>query len=370
MKRIREYGRKIFTDRIPRQYSPVYERRRVAENAPIFFVCSAVLMISESCLYFLQQKYYHAGWLMQVFMLMNVIFLPQFYYILKRKQTVPIRSSLIWQAAYELFLMLFAASLILFAQQYYDFVHVFIMVVAFSVLFANQPVWVHSLLTATSYAYFILLLPYFQPDASVRTAISLNALLSCLMALVLCRILANMKETSFLREIELEQKNEELLALTETDGMTGLLNHTSVLGRLEGEILRVREEDLPLSVILVDVDYFKDINDRFGHQVGDQVLCNVAIILLSCLKEREFAGRYGGEEFLMVLPGADCSMAIETAELVRRRIASENLVEGGLTVSGGVCEYEGETLSGLISIADKRLYHAKETGRNCFVAKL
>ena len=100
------------------------------------------------------------------------------------------------------------------------------------------------------------------------------------------------------------------------------------------------------------------------------MICNVAIILMNCLRESDFAGRYGGEEFLIVLPDTDLSEASEIAERMRMQIDATALIpDGKVTISGGIAVYREESLGNLISAADKRLYIAKNRGGNCILAE-
>ncbi len=162
------------------------------------------------------------------------------------------------------------------------------------------------------------------------------------------------------------KKRLELSAIT--DGLTGLFNHRHILERLEEEIHKARRYNRPLSVIMMDIDNFKHINDTQGHQGGDLVLTSVAETMRSHIRETDVAGRYGGEEFLIVLPEADIAAARTTAEKLRTAIAILMPITDGkpvVTVSAGVAEWKaGEDSSGLVHRADDFLYSAKRNGKN------
>ncbi len=162
------------------------------------------------------------------------------------------------------------------------------------------------------------------------------------------------------------KKRLELLAIT--DGLTGLFNHRHILERLEGEIHKARRYNRPLSIIMMDIDNFKHINDTQGHQGGDDVLSSIADTIRSHVRESDAAGRYGGEEFLIVLPEADVSAARTAAEKLRTAIAIlMPITDGkpGVTVSAGVAEWQaGEDSGGLVRRADEFLYTAKRNGKN------
>ena len=132
------------------------------------------------------------------------------------------------------------------------------------------------------------------------------------------------------------------------------------------------EKDEALSVFLIDIDHFKKFNDDYGHQVGDQVLRLVAKVLQEGVREVDLAARYGGEELIAVLPGADLETCASAAERIRRRIAEAKLTRratgkeiGSITVSIGVAQFRlAESAEAMIERCDRGLYKAKRTGRN------
>lgn len=169
-----------------------------------------------------------------------------------------------------------------------------------------------------------------------------------------------------LEKIELFDRVTELAI---TDGLTGISNHLHIVTKLEGEIARSRRYGSNLSVILFDIDNFKDVNDHFGHLAGDQVLIRVAQLIKNSVRNIDAVGRYGGEEFLAILPETDGEAALTMAERVRSRIQEEYFVYEDqvikLTLSGGVAGYSDEIeASKLIRIADDNLLTAKKLGKN------
>jgi len=166
---------------------------------------------------------------------------------------------------------------------------------------------------------------------------------------------------------------ERLWNLSTHDGLTALLNHRTILARLTEEADRATRYKTPLSIALCDIDRFKRINDSFGHPVGDSVLLGVARRLSSGLRSTDVLGRYGGEEFLIVVPNCGIDAARTAARRLCSRLAGEAMVIGEVSVkvtasfgvaSGG--EIAGQSFSeGLVSLADSRLYQAKAAGRCC-----
>lgn len=172
------------------------------------------------------------------------------------------------------------------------------------------------------------------------------------------------------RIIKLEQ---DILKIARTDYLTGVLNRMAFMERLAGEINRARREEKPLGIIIADIDHFKKVNDEYGHQAGDVVLKNFALCLKKVCRDYDIVGRYGGEEFIVCLPGCDREKTFQTAERMRKVVelnASyiENINKDiPITASFGVTSLEAgekKSIDDLIKEADEALYEAKRTGRN------
>lgn len=152
------------------------------------------------------------------------------------------------------------------------------------------------------------------------------------------------------------------------DGLTGLANRRAAADALHAEAARAERLETPLSVVLADLDGFKDVNDEHGHAVGDAVLRVFADVLRETLRESDVAGRWGGEEFLLLLPGADEEGAAQLAERVRLALAARSIPGAEnlrVTASFGVAEYAGETnTEQLVAAADGALYRAKGAGKD------
>jgi len=171
-------------------------------------------------------------------------------------------------------------------------------------------------------------------------------------------------------QVELRVKNEELELLSSVDGLTQLRTRRYVFEQLRIEFLRARRHGSPLSVLMADLDHFKLLNDQYGHLGGDAVLRGVGQHLNDALRATDTAGRYGGEELLVVMQ-TDLVGAVTFAERWRERIESTayGIPDGRrahVTASIGVAEYDRtlESPDALVEIADQKLYLAKENGRN------
>jgi diguanylate cyclase len=165
------------------------------------------------------------------------------------------------------------------------------------------------------------------------------------------------------------RQNLTLAALSSIDGLSGLLNRSHSEAAVANEFQRCRRIGHASALMMIDIDHFKPINDRHGHPVGDQVIRNFSRILRDSLRLQDIAGRYGGEEFVVVLPGTDARGAEALAERVRKRIESAVLEENAgvrATVSIGIAAFDRRDADPVawISRADRALYAAKEAGRN------
>jgi diguanylate cyclase (GGDEF)-like protein len=170
--------------------------------------------------------------------------------------------------------------------------------------------------------------------------------------------------------IALDIENVRLHRVAVTDPLTGAYNREFLMQRLPQEIEAAIDRDRSLSLAMIDVDHFKAVNDQYGHSVGDVVLAEVARRLRSAIRAGDLLVRYGGEEFLAVLPKADAGRAWEVGERMRQRVCERAFDVGDglallLRVSVGIAQWRiGETMPDLIERADIALYEAKERGRN------
>lgn len=172
-------------------------------------------------------------------------------------------------------------------------------------------------------------------------------------------------------------REAEALKLSLTDYLTGASNRRAVLDVIDNELSSVRKDSRPFVVAIMDLDHFKQINDSHGHEVGDRVLVAVVRCLEEVLRDTDCVGRYGGEEFVLVLPGTDGPTAIQVIERVRRAMSELRLDvsdgnEVGVSASFGLYVVEGEpgsaqpSMEDLLMWADEALYEAKAAGRDCF----
>ncbi len=165
---------------------------------------------------------------------------------------------------------------------------------------------------------------------------------------------------------ELKEQNLVLEELSLKDHLTGLYNRRFQMARIKEEIQNFHRYDHPFSILLIDLDFFKKINDTWGHSEGDRILKEFAEILLNFLRINDISGRFGGEEFLIILPMTKLDEAANVAEKLRSYVQKNLLLPDGkpTTLSIGVEEYKNQLIADFIAKADKKLYRAKQLGRN------
>lgn len=154
-----------------------------------------------------------------------------------------------------------------------------------------------------------------------------------------------------------------------TDSLTGLLNHSNILKKLEMELAHAKQNQHPLSFVMIDIDYFKAVNDNYGHPTGDEVLKKLSFIFMNQLRNRDSIGRYGGEEFALILSGADSANAERITNDLRllfsQHVFNTDNDQFSVSFSAGIASFDGtQNIKTLLEQADQALYQAKQKGRN------
>jgi len=177
------------------------------------------------------------------------------------------------------------------------------------------------------------------------------------------------KKNAALRRVnqELEAANERILELTRIDPLTQVANRRYFDERIREMVSLSKRRSHPLSIIMTDLDKFKDVNDTFGHDAGDRVLEGYAELMKRMVRTEDLVARFGGEEFIILLPQTDSAQAYALAERIRERLSQEDFIGNHhiVTASFGISQLkQNETISDFIKCADRALYQAKESGRN------
>lgn len=174
------------------------------------------------------------------------------------------------------------------------------------------------------------------------------------------------------KNIKLKEAYEQLKIVAKTDPLTGLINRREMIERIEYEMVIYERSKVNFTLIIGDIDFFKKVNDTYGHECGDKVLASISRIFTKNTRKQDSVGRWGGEEFLFLLPNTNQEQGAVLAEKLRTVIErtgfyKEN-IKLSLTITFGVCSIKaGQSVNELISDADKALYEGKRRGRNCVV---
>jgi diguanylate cyclase (GGDEF)-like protein len=214
----------------------------------------------------------------------------------------------------------------------------------------------------------VLAVSFLQPDEQLALIIGVGVY--GLLLVIAAFNVAKLTRFAIEQGFEREAANERLTILARQDALTGAFNRRHLLDELERQLQLRTRYATPFTIVILDVDHFKSINDTFGHQVGDLVLIGLTRLLKDSLREIDICGRWGGEEFLCILPNTSIPEALYCAERLRSSLASARLVEAhpelAVTASFGVgtCQPD-ETIDALLQRVDSLLYAAKATGRNC-----
>jgi diguanylate cyclase (GGDEF)-like protein len=218
----------------------------------------------------------------------------------------------------------------------------------------------------------VIVMTGYSDDYSYEEAINIGASDFVIKPVRLEELLLRLRRVLKERELTRERIRmmEKLQRLAITDGLTKLYNSRSFYSQLELEVDRVNRYQHPLTLLLLDIDYFKDYNDSYGHLEGDKVLVRFSQIIKSCLRANDSAYRYGGEEFTVILPETGGEEARTVAQRIRaaleaERFSPQNGHDVTITISIGATEYfHKEELSTFIQRADKAMYLSKQNGRN------
>lgn len=171
---------------------------------------------------------------------------------------------------------------------------------------------------------------------------------------------------------ELQKSKQKIQELSRTDELTKLANRRYFFEQAEHHFYLAERHQHPISILIIDLDYFKSINDRFGHQVGDQVLAHTAAILKESIRSTDILARYGGEEFVLLMPQTAAENTIQFCQRLKKTIACRQIDRSNLpavTLSMGIASSEkcGYDLEEILFQADKAMYQAKNRGRNNYV---
>lgn len=365
--------RKSFLAKIPSKYRREFINTVSRENFTRMLIVAILLVIIEPFIAFVLQTPGSVDFYISlVIALFAVIFLPVLYFHKENIERLPVPSLIAIQLLFLMALLMGGIILSLHEQSHLASSSAYFLAVFTIAAFITLPPYISFLLFFTFNIIFILLLPQFQSLPMLLMTLKVNTLSMTLIAWLLNQMVSHAKVKSFMNEkliiiknTELKEINAELQELSTRDSMTGLLNHKSILIRLKEETERAKRINYPLSGAILDLDDFKLINDTYGHKIGDEVLVGVAQILTEQCRSTDIVGRYGGDEFFIIMPDTNKSDARVLLERIKSRITETRFKNGiKITVSYGVGELLGDSDHELFESSDAMLYRAKKKGKN------
>lgn len=339
-----------FRLKIPDEIKQEFKNELVRSNYSKISIMAVVFYIMEFLLYILPSEYYNFNTEISHFLVVNILLIPTIWYINKNIKTVNILFAKVIQNIYALTVLLLGMFMALKYQKEVDFVHVYLMAVMGVVCFIYFTFWNRVVIFGFILALFIILLPYYQDDNGIVMIIFANAVVFNILAFFLSDMRIKNKLSSYINSKKLEM-------LAQTDSMTYLYNHESILLKLSQQIEKAKLTGEKLSLFMIDIDDFKSINDNFGHTKGDLVIKQVAEIIKNEFKKTDIIGRYGGDEFIIVLPNTDLKEADILEENLHNVVSK---MEWPVKLSIGLSIYNGETLNEFVKKTDFKLYEAKK----------
>ena len=359
--------RKFLRAAVPPEYLQDYNKELLTDNYLRLSIVSVILFIVELALFYPQEHLFGNGIIILIFLAISGVLIPLIFYIKRHIPDISFKFAMAVMYAYIVLALLLGAMLTLVVVRNIDMTHVYLLtVLGTSMVLYTRPV-PRAVTFLTVYALFAVLLPYFGASPEQLAAQRINALIFNFIAWFFGQISLYTKSSVYISRRQLDDKNRILKDLALKDTMTGLYDHAASLNMLEDEIALANLTHSPLTLIMADIDDFKRINDTYGHQFGDDVISRVAAVFVMVIADAGIVGRYGGEEFIIILPGSGLeearALAMDIQIALGRAISQPHV-----TLSGGISRYNGESMNDFVRITDEKLYLAKNNGKRRFVS--
>jgi diguanylate cyclase (GGDEF)-like protein len=347
-------------NRLPDSALKGFSREAAMENLGRIRFTIPLVLLTEIVLCFSFGSCPFLNWLPSSILIFHAVCIPLSYILYLKRGSIHSTFVHIFQAVFSLTALFFASNSVSWPTG--DGLYFFIIVITVLCIY-----WFpleRIILLSLPYGYYVVLA--LKSSVSLERLVLVTIFTCCVW--VLGQLLFSMKKNIFLKTQRLEQSNKKMKQLMQKDEMTELLTHNTVFSRLGEEILRSRRIGYPLTLMMIDIDDFKKVNDTFGHLTGDEVIRAAAHTLLDTARETDIIGRYGGDEFMIIMPDTDAQGAHIFSQRLEHSIARLALPGGvRITFSGGYCQHTRESLNEFIQKADEYLYKAKASGKNQFV---
>ncbi|MFW5780843.1 MAG: GGDEF domain-containing protein [Bacillota bacterium] len=342
------------TNRLTQSQNNKFRREITRENYNRMVYLSIIVFVLEFIIVLLPTRLFNYDKIIIYFLISNIILIPLIIFIKNKFDKININVAYIVQYAYIVSLMYLGIALALKAQTKADFVHMYLMAVVGVASFFHLGFIQRTVIILSGQAAFSALIPFYQPDTAAVFVLIANTIFFNIIAWLISYMRFKSEYRTFCDNLELKK-------LAHRDSMTGLYNHETILNKLIKEVEQTKILKTELSIVMIDVDNFKEINDSYGHMIGDTLLKQLSEIIIEITEENHYIGRYGGDEFLLVLPGCD----LKKAETLTNKLFDKiKLLNTKVTLSAGISQLKNESFKDFIKRADKNLYIAKKSGKN------
>ncbi len=346
-----------------------FERDVLKDNFSRLKILSIIMAIIQHMMVDASDYLYKTTWLAWPFLITSFLMIPLIWIVRVNSHRFPLLLAKAIQYFYALSIMAFGIAMTCDTQPQVDMVLIYLMAVFGVTIALYMPPWQSIILLLSASLAFAFIIPnYIDGDKQVYVT-NFNVVLFTIFAWIQSQMHYKMKISQYRDRHMIEEKSHILEDIARRDSMTMLLNHVTAMEILQTEIERANEIKTPLALIFADIDNFKHINDQYGHQTGDRVIIEVARVLSETVRSSDILCRYGGEEFVIIMPDTDLSAAQSCASRLIEALGNAQFEhEITVTLSGGISQYQGETIDEFIRTTDEKLYLAKAAGKNQFVA--
>jgi diguanylate cyclase (GGDEF)-like protein len=353
---------------IPTEYRTDFKNRMLINNFKNLNSMSLLILLVEVGLLLIGERMYNVTPIIRAFIIFSLIWIPIIRYVNKRIDVINRKKAIFVQYIYIIGVIWFCLALVFDVINQVDLLHLYLMGIFIILIYIEMSPKSNLVLLVSVYLVFTILLPNYLNDSIRILVLQVNALVFNVLVWIFVRMMYEMRLKVFLDTKLITDKNDVLKDMASRDSMTGLYNHGAAYKYLGYSVEEAKTEGEKLTIIMADIDNFKRINDTHGHQYGDYIIKAIAQVLNKCIRSTDILCRYGGEEFLLILPGAGYEESKRLAERIRSKIENTEFDRGEfITISGGVSVFDGENANDLVKDADSKLYDAKQSGKNRFV---
>ncbi len=346
-----------------------YELEYIQINYDRLIPVAIIMYLFEWVIFLLSKLYFNIGQIVLIYQIYSTVLLPFIFYAYKHITSISRFKLKFISYMYLVGLIIFGAFLVYTTRSHTDLLHIFLMMVLTAGALFYIPPKESLLIIVLPSILFIFGLVFFNYNADHIRVFATNTLIFIFIVYILSANLFILKIKDLHLQKELSLANDRLEQMTKIDQMTGLYTHTAIRNILSEEVERAKRYCKPLSIVLIDIDNFKDLNDRQGHLFGDTVIKELSVFIKNNIRANDYAGRYGGDEFVIILPSADISGAENLYHRTCDALHDCKLLHSEkVTISAGIALYQYQSVNDFINVADNCLYAAKRSGKARYIS--